>query len=781
MALREQDTAEPNSSAMPTIGETMPPIEANDRVLSSTYKPAEAPTRLLVSVVIPTKNEAANIPLLVHRLEAIAEAIPLEIIFADDSDDDTAEVISKLIPTSGTNIALVHRSRDERADGLGGAVVAGMRVARGTWVCVMDADLQHPPEMIGDLLDRAAATGAELVIASRYREHGSVGDFNLIRRGASRLSVLSARAVFPRRLHAVTDPMSGFFIVRRSTLDPDQLKPRGFKILLEILAKTPRLRVSEVGFTFGKRNAGKSKASITEGLTYASQLCRLRVGEEFLRFLKFLIVGASGFVINTVLISIITSGIGINYLISAIFASWGSTMWNFGLTEWWVFPDRSSARHRFNRFVLFFGMNSSLLIVRVPLIWVMTSILGIYYVASNIISLVGLMLLRYGLADSWIWERANRKKFRRESFSYDIHGILSVKSEVWLPELERFLIDGQIDEPSLNVRIDRSGFDIQQDEGDGRRFVYNEGYGPLGFGIDVSMGDTINIKATPLLRWSPHVLYTNVVEPMLRWTFTQKGYALVHGACIAFDDDAYLLTARTDTGKTTTILRILDQQRRSSDSGSFLSDDLTLLAADGHVLTYPKPMTISRHTVAAVRTPLLTRFERVTLFFQSRLHSREGRQIAFRLAETGLPVATINGFVQWLVPPPKYHVQRLVPHARVMSEAQLKGVYVIERGEDGESMLTDNMAIDILMQNSDDAYGFPPYSVIKKRLLQFYGPTLEQTERNIVTEALSGLSASLVRSSSMNWAQRIPELAGISSNGREAHTALEGAALAPAD
>ena len=105
---------------------------------------------------------------------------------------------------------------------------------------------------------------------------------------------------------------------------------------------------------------------------------------------------------------------------------------------------------------------------------------------------------------------------------------------------------------------------------------------------------------------------------------------------------------------------------------------------------------------------------------------------------------------------------------------------LIERGEDGEKSLSDSEAIETLLSNSDDAYGFPPYSVIKKRLTQYYGPTLEQAERDIVTHALSGLPANLVRSSSMNWAQRIPELAGVTSEPRVSHTAAASASLAPA-
>ncbi len=736
----------------------------------------------VLSIIVPTKNEAANVPVLLERLASVWSLPAHEIIFADDSDDETPDNVRSCAESSETPISLIHRAPGERASGLGGAVLEGMRAARGDWVCVIDGDLQHPPELIVEMFYEAANTDADIVVASRYRETRTVFALNAVRRVASNASSLLARGLFRSRLTNVSDPMSGFFLVKTSALDLDRLHPRGFKILLEILAKHPELNVSEVGFEFCRRHSGESKASFSEGMTYLSQLGRLRVGEDGLRFLRFLLVGASGFLINALLILAITTQLGLNYLISAVFASWGSTIWNFILAELWVFTDRSETRHRVTRFTLFFMMNNVVLLIREPIIYAMTAYLSIYYVISNFVSLVALTMIRYGLSDAWIWQRTTRKTYRREPFCYDIHGIVSVNSEVWLPELERFLVEGHIDVPTINVRINKSWFESQRDSGsnDGSHFVYDEGFGPLGFGINVSMSDSIDIAATPLLRWSPHVLYTNVVEPILRWTFTRKGYALVHGACIAFGNSAYLVTARTDTGKTTTILRILDRQRRRSDRGSFISDDLTLLAENGRVLTYPKPLTISRHTVAAVRTPLLSRPERLALFIQSRLHSREGRQFAFKLASTGLPVATINGVVQWLVPPPKYHIQRLVPHSRVTTEANLAGVFVIERGEDGEETLSDTTAIEILMRNSDDAYGFPPYSVIKKRLTQFYGSELEETERSIVTGALSGMSANLVRSSSMNWSQRIPELAGIVSEERTPIELPERAALSPA-
>ena len=109
------------------------------------------------------------------------------------------------------------------------------------------------------------------------------------------------------------------------------------------------------------------------------------------------------------------------------------------------------------------------------------------------------------------------------------------------------------------------------------------------------------------------MLYTNVVEPILRWTFVKKGYSLVHGATIAFGQDAYMITARTDTGKTTTLLKILSHQRRNSDQAAFLSDDMTIVSANGVALSYPKPLTISYHTLRAINSDTLNFKERLIL------------------------------------------------------------------------------------------------------------------------------------------------------------------------
>ena len=700
-------------------------------------RPQERP---LFSVIVPTKNERGNIAALLKRLEAVLPTVAMEIIFVDASTDGTSQAIEALGRESSRDVVLIRQSPERRRGGLGGAVVQGLRAARAPWACVMDADLQHPPELIAALVEQAEASELDLVVASRYCERRRAEGFRWARAMASRSTTTAARMLFPRRLRDVTDPMSGFFLVRRDAVDIDALRPRGFKILLELLVRNPGLRAAEVSFTFGERHAGQSKATINEGLRYLSLLARLR-------FARFGAVGISGLVVNTVLLAVLTDIVGLFYVVSAVIATQGSTLWNFCLTERWVFADRQHKRGAATRLALFFLMNNAALAVRGPLLILLTSGLGIHYVVSNVLSLVALTLVRFALADSFIWAKASPAKVRSRLFSYDIHGIVTVMSDARLPELERFRIGELIGEPDVRVRLAKTA-------SEGVPAVrYREGFGGLGFAVTIRLGDQIEATASPFLRWSPHVLYTNIVEPILRWKFTERGYALVHGACLAAGEGAVLVTARTDTGKTTTSLRLLDHH-----AYSFLSDDLTLVSPEGRVLAYPKPLTISRHTLKAVRTPLLSRGERMGLIVQSRLHSRSGRRFALILAGTHLPAATINALVQMVVPPPKYHVERLVPDVEVAPEAHLVGMVVIERGGEGAAALAHTEALDTLMRNCEDAYGFPPYAAIEGPLRSRNGTDLREVERTIVARALGDVPAMVMRSETMDWWRQLPEV-----------------------
>jgi dolichol-phosphate mannosyltransferase len=152
-------------------------------------------------------------------------------------------------------------------------------VTRAPWVCVLDADLQHPPEVIPELLAAAERGEVDVVVASRYCRYGSAGALGRVRALISVASTAAAKLLFPVRLHGVTDPMSGFFLVRSDAVDLEVLRPRGLKILLELLVRSRGLHLGEVGFAFALRTAGESKGSLGEGLGHLASLLRLRLGQ----------------------------------------------------------------------------------------------------------------------------------------------------------------------------------------------------------------------------------------------------------------------------------------------------------------------------------------------------------------------------------------------------------------------------------------------------------------------------------------------------------------------
>ena len=356
----------------------------------------------LLTVIVPTRNEAANVEPLLDGLEDAVAHLDVEVIFVDDSDDDTAAVVRRGGQSGGLPIRLVHRQPEDRADGLGGAVAVGLAVARGRWVCVMDADLQHPPGLIPQLLEEGVRSGASVVVASRYCDTGEAPEFGATRRALSRASATLARCLFPRRLRNVTDPMSGFFLLQRAEVEPAALRPHGFKILLEILIRS-RATVSEVAYKFGVRNAGTSKASWREGLRFVRHLARLRLGSRVPRLARFGTVGASGVVVNTAVLAGLTSIWGLHYFTWAFVAAQLSILWNFGLSEIWVFRGRRGGGRLPARLVPFLALNNLALAVSGPLLFVFASLCGIEYLLANVLSLGLLTIARFAVADALIW------------------------------------------------------------------------------------------------------------------------------------------------------------------------------------------------------------------------------------------------------------------------------------------------------------------------------------------------------------------------------------------
>jgi dolichol-phosphate mannosyltransferase len=244
-----------------------------------------------LSVVIPTRNEATTLPRLHAELTGVLAGVEHEVIVVDDSTDvETRQVLAELVGTS-PNWRVIAREPAEQT-GLATAVARGMDGARGAVICVMDSDLQHPPALIPELVGRIEA-GADLAVASRYTPGGaSAGLSSRYRKLASRGSTWVAHLLFPEA-RRTSDPLSGFFCLRRSAILGAELRPIGFKILLELLVLCPELTVTDVPFRFGERADGESKAGLRQGLLYLRHLTSLFFDVPLsARPLKFALVSA---------------------------------------------------------------------------------------------------------------------------------------------------------------------------------------------------------------------------------------------------------------------------------------------------------------------------------------------------------------------------------------------------------------------------------------------------------------------------------------------------------
>ena len=224
------------------------------------------------SLVIPTLNEADNIPTLFERIQTALLPLDLQyeiIVVDDDSRDGTAEVVSKCADADQRIRLLVRKGQR----GLAGAVIHGWKSSDADLLGVIDADLQHPPELLPLLID-GIWSGHDIAVASRYARGNSTNGWNPARLAVSRLGTLVSLPLQKPGLR-VKDPLSGFFVLRRACIDGLNLTPAGFKILLEILVKGRIKSAVEIPFQFGSRYAGKSKADVWVALDYFTLLGKL--------------------------------------------------------------------------------------------------------------------------------------------------------------------------------------------------------------------------------------------------------------------------------------------------------------------------------------------------------------------------------------------------------------------------------------------------------------------------------------------------------------------------
>jgi dolichol-phosphate mannosyltransferase len=327
---------------------------------------------LKFSLVIPTFNEGQNIQETIRiSCELLDRIIPgnYELILVDDDSPDSTWILAcKLIP----DYPQLRVMRRETERGLSTAVIRGWQAARGEILGVIDGDLQHPPEILLQLWGEMEK-GAELAVASRNIEGGGVSEWSVIRRFLSRGAQVLGLIILPEVIGRLSDPMSGFFMVRRSAIVDRPLSPVGYKILIEVVARGKIKWIAESGYVFRERITGVSKVTWKQYVEYLQHLVRLRFSLwPITRFLRFGLVGFSGVFVDLGIFYFLRTDLGLPLTRSSIFSSEVAIINNFLWNDLWTFSDISQRQkgtcqrlRRFLKFnsVCFFGVVLNALIV----------------------------------------------------------------------------------------------------------------------------------------------------------------------------------------------------------------------------------------------------------------------------------------------------------------------------------------------------------------------------------------------------------------------------------
>jgi dolichol-phosphate mannosyltransferase len=294
-----------------------------------------------LGIVVPTFKERANVPLLVERLRTVLAGRDWELVFVDDNSPDGTADAARAIGAADSRVRCIRRIGRR---GLAGACLEGMLASQARYIAVMDADLQHDETLLAAMLDRLRAGDVDLVMASRYLAGGSAASLTARRARASRWSSALARRFL--RID-VSDPLSGFFMMRRDAFEalaPD-LSSQGFKLLLDILATARgRLRVAELPFVFRERLHGESKLDSKIVLDFAALMVAKLTGDAVsVRFLLFCLVGLTGIVIHMATLRVLWELAALSFGAAQTLATVAAIAWNFVLNNLLTYRDQRLA------------------------------------------------------------------------------------------------------------------------------------------------------------------------------------------------------------------------------------------------------------------------------------------------------------------------------------------------------------------------------------------------------------------------------------------------------
>ncbi|WP_107668066.1 glycosyltransferase [Cyanothece sp. BG0011] len=362
---------------------------------------------LKLSLVLPTYKEAGNIQSIVEILSKILDqTIPgeYELIVVDDNSPDHTWKLALELTSDYPQLRVMRRIEEK---GLSTAVIRGWQVARGDILGVIDADLQHPPEVLTQLLEEMEK-GADLALASRHVEGGGVSEWSIIRRFLSRGAQMLGLLILPEVISRLSDPMSGYFMVRRSAIVGRSLSPVGYKILIEVAARGRIRWIAEAGYVFRERQAGESKVTWKQYIEYIQHLLRLRLSISA-RFIQFCLVGLSGVVVDMGVLYLLSdvNTLGWPLTRSKIIAAELAIINNFLWNDLWTFGDISrrqpGKRQRLKRLIKFNLICLAGLILNVLFLNIFYNVFNLnQYIANFLaIALVTLWNFWFNLKLSW--------------------------------------------------------------------------------------------------------------------------------------------------------------------------------------------------------------------------------------------------------------------------------------------------------------------------------------------------------------------------------------------
>ena len=376
---------------------------------------------VLLSLVVPTYNEVGNVVLLVEKLTGLLDRIcpnDYELIIVDDDSPDQTWEIARSLLCEYPNLRVMRRTTER---GLSTAVIRGWQASRGRLLGVIDGDLQHPPEVLEKLLGELGS-GSDLAVASRHVVGGGISEWSVFRRMTSRGAQILGLMIAPRVVGRVSDPMSGYFMVRRSSVTNQILNPQGYKILLEILGRGEIEHISEVGYVFQERQDGESKVTWRQYVEYLQHLVRLRSDgrlekfqEQFPigRFLKFGAVGFSGVFVDLGVFWMLSNGLGLAAVTATILSAEVAVLNNFIWNDRWTFGDRSiqqpGRRSMVRRFLKFNVLCLVGIVLQGTLVGLMSKVAGVPAIGAKLLAIALVMLWNFWINLKLSWRVTDTK------------------------------------------------------------------------------------------------------------------------------------------------------------------------------------------------------------------------------------------------------------------------------------------------------------------------------------------------------------------------------------